>query len=274
MIYRLCLLLVTASTVTVDAFTVPRHPSSRVTIKALSYSTRSDRDDIERNRARFERLIDRHDDSFIREGFIAEAERNQLFLTTSGRRMREVEMQLLQSLEDSDDAIDQLVHLWTTERDEDAASDMLFMDVSCSRGLEIEEARLWQLIEEHPGWAEPHARLAAVLFHKGGPMHGSIAADMAVRAIDLKPWHFEALHLMVAISANFHDMEGSMHWSSLALPPLDAETKNRDRKEWVKRSLMQAKGRFQEAERMTTSIKQGTSKRTVTLTKTSDDSWQ
>lgn len=261
--------------VTTDAFTVLHHRhTSRSAESALSYSTRSDQDEIESSRARFEKLLDSHNDSFIREDFIAEAERNQLFLTTSGRRVREVEMQLLKSLEDSDDAIDQLVHLWTTERDGEAASDMLFMDLSCSKGLEIEEARLWQLIEEHPGWAEPHARLAAVLFHKGGPMHGSIAADMAVRAIDLKPWHFEALHLMVAISTNFNDMEGSMHWSHMALPPLDQETQNRDRKEWVKRSLMQAMGRFQEAERTTASIRQGKGQRTVTLSKTSDDSWQ
>lgn len=267
-------LLANAFVATTEAFTVFHRHKSSSTETALFYSTRADREDIESSRARFEKLLDVHDDSFIREGFIAEAERHQLFLTSSGRRMREVEMQLLKSLEDSDDAIDQLVHLWTTQRDGEAASDMLFMGQSCSKGLEIEEARLWQLIEEHPGWAEPHARLAAVLFHKGGPMHGSIAADMAVRAIQLKPWHFEALHLMVAISANFNDMEGSMHWSRMALPPLNKETDNRERKEWVNGALMQAFLQFQEAQRITVAIKQGKSEGSFARSNASADSWQ
>ena len=126
-----------------------------------------------------------------------------LLLTSSGRRLRELEIQLLESMRTNDDGIDQLVHLWTTERNAEAAYALLQLQNSnqiCSQGLVQEEADLANLCRNYPGWAEPWSRLATLLFYKG-VVRWSDALSAAEEAIRIKPWHFEALNVCTLILA-------------------------------------------------------------------------
>jgi hypothetical protein len=131
---------------------------------------------------------------------------HHLLLTTAGRRLRELEIQLLESLRDSDEGIDPLVHLWTTERNAEASHALLQMQSSnqiCSEGLVQEEANLAALCRNYPGWAEPWSRLATLLFYKG-VVRWSDALSAAEEAIRIKPWHFEALNVCTLIQTQMN----------------------------------------------------------------------
>ena len=122
-------------------------------------------------------------------------------LTTSGRRLRELEIQLLESIRTNGDGIDQLVHLWTTEWNPEASLALLQLQNSnqiCSHGLVREETDLANLCRNYPGWAEPWSRLATLLFYKG-IARWSDALSAAEEAIRIKPWHFEALNVCTLI---------------------------------------------------------------------------
>ena len=231
----------------------------RIRSTALRYSEESNDfyfGDLENARASLEKLVD-DSKSIIRDGIIAQAETNRLFITSAGRRFREVEIDLLRSLSDSDAALEELIHLWTTERDSAAANDILHMQTHCSEGLVLEEARLCSMIREHPGWAEPFARLAHLLYHKG-PHHLHHAAEVAHRALELKPFHFETLNLLVRIYTHMNDAKTAMKYQRLALPPLHPTDpkKNSERTAWVERALQQAAVLWDEAEHTTSAIHQ------------------
>jgi hypothetical protein len=204
-------------------------------------------------------------------------------LTSAGRRLRELEIQLLESLHDNDDGIDQLVHLWTTERNAESAYALLQMQTEnqvCSQGLVKEEADLAELCRTYPGWAEPWSRLATLLFYKG-VSRWSDALSAAEEAIRIKPWHFEALNVCTLIQAQMdHPDNPSVIFgddltvedlrrrcnrlSRLALPKLDptstgSNNNSKDaleaRKVWVSRAVATAKHQLQCAEQYTAARK-------------------
>ncbi|GAX23052.1 hypothetical protein FisN_15Hh048 [Fistulifera solaris] len=214
----------------------------------------AEQDELDRVRMRLEEYfaIDRQS-SILREGIIAEAKARHMFLTSTGRSFRELEIELLQSLENSDDALDELVHLWTTEKDKNAAAAMLHMQKECSEGLVDEEAMLEEMTRQFPGWAEPHSRLAMLLFHQGVDQLPR-AAEMAERAIGLKPWHFEALQLLVVLNHCLKDPKKAMRYRRLSLPPLSAKDNNRMRKKWVNDAMNAAAQLWGEAEHTTNRI--------------------
>lgn len=214
----------------------------------------AEQDELDRVRMRLEEYFatDRHD-TIVREGIIAEAQARHMFLTSTGRSFRELEIELLQSLENSDDALDELVHLWTTEKDKNAAAAMLHMQKQCSEGLVAEEAMLEEMTRRFPGWAEPHSRLAMLLFHQGVEQLDRAAA-MAERAIHLKPWHFEALQLLVVLNHCLKDPKKAMRYRRLSLPPLNAKNDNRMRKKWVSDAMKAATQLWGEAEYTTSRI--------------------
>ena len=228
---------------------VSRHPAT-----ALHYTSQPEDfvEDLEKAREAFERLVygTKH---IIRDGIIAQAQTERLFLTSTGRRFREVEMDLLRSLDHSDDALEELIHLWTTERDAQAGNELLDMQIKCSLGLEREETRLCQMIRTYPGWAEPYARLATLLYYKG-PGHFHHADEVVRRALELKPFHFEAINLLVLIHTHLRDSDTVSHFKQRALPPLNPEDGNRDRIEWVNAALQQAANLWDAAEHTTTAI--------------------
>ena len=176
-----------------------------------------------------------------------------LLLTSSSRRLRELEIELLASLSTSDAAIEELVHLWTTERDAAASACLLAMQSAaseCSDGLVLEEAALRLMSEHYPEWAEPYARLATLLLYQGRVAE---AVTMAERTVDLKPWHFEALQLAVLLSqqqqqqqkqsSNTH--QRAKRLARRALPKLSDSVA---RHVWVDRAVAQAQQQFREAE--------------------------
>ena len=202
---------------------VPRRPPRTVSTTRLYYISESSQQnenehfrkavqaareltpqELNQARAAFERLLQRDPSSSLSDDSIdatsssfAAADNDVPLLTSAGRRLRELEIQLLESLIDSDGAIDQLVHLWTTERSTESAHALLQMqhaEQPCSAGLVREEAALAELCRLHPGWAEPWSRLATLLFYKGIP-RWSDALSAAEEAIRIKPWHFEALNV-------------------------------------------------------------------------------
>jgi hypothetical protein len=60
-------------------------------------------------------------------------------LASSGRKGRELELQLLKSLQDDDDAVEELMMLWLCERDAAATRRLQEMEQTCSNGLVEEE---------------------------------------------------------------------------------------------------------------------------------------
>jgi hypothetical protein len=121
----------------------------------------------------------------------------QPILTTGGRRRRQLEMDLVASLSDSDDAADELVNLWMHETgDRQAAAVMAAMQEACSPGLVREEKDLLAMIADYPSWAEPRLRLAFVYYFQE---RFEDSTTMAKKAVECKPWHFEASRLLVVL---------------------------------------------------------------------------
>ena len=69
-------------------------------------------------------------------------------LTESSRHRRQLEMDLLESLVDSDEAIEELMTLWMVERGVEAGEALQQMEVACSPGLLKEEEILRDLLDE------------------------------------------------------------------------------------------------------------------------------
>jgi tetratricopeptide (TPR) repeat protein len=158
-------------------------------------------------------------------------------LTSSSRRRKLAEIQLLETLANSDDAVDELVSLWMTERDEISAKRLKDMESICSPGLVQEEAALRCMITDYGlDWPEPACRLAALLYFKGNSEESMMWAD---RVLQIKPWHFEAIHIQ---RLNCLRLNHKMLWrySRRALPPLNDCTNNKARKLWVENATKEA----------------------------------
>lgn len=166
-------------------------------------------------------------------------------LTESNRRRREVEMKLLETLNESDDAIDELMSLWMTERDADSAQRLQAMEQLCSPGLEQEEAVLRSIIDEYGlDWPEPASRLASLLYFKGKSEESMMWAD---RVLQVKPWHFEAIHVQRLNCLRLNN-KALWRYARKALPPLNSVTNNASRRSWVERALKEAQQSLVQAE--------------------------
>jgi hypothetical protein len=192
----------------------------------------------------------------------------QPILTTGARRRRQLEMDLVKSLLDSDQAADELVHLWMHETgDAQAAAVMSKMQETCSAGLVREESDLQQMIAQYPTWAEPRVRLAFVYYFQDRMAEST---QMAKEAVECKPWHFEGLRLLVLLSG--HDLmlgqmdtpQALLEAHKAALPALrptlsdgvdntvrGSKMSKKRRQVWVDRSVGQAEHQWNEAEEVT-----------------------
>jgi hypothetical protein len=205
-------------------------------------------------------------------------QQQQPILTETGRYRRQLEMDVLASLVDSDDGLDELVHLWMHETGSaQAAAALGSMQESCSHGLFSELDELQNLIAQYPAWAEPRVRLAAVLYFKGRLEE---SRGMAIAAIRCKPWHFEAVQLLIMLALRQDDMGQALYWARrYALPNLrtavgcnsssshghgrdnisSSRVIHKRRRAWVERALHDAELQWQEAERVTQEAFQETS---------------
>ena len=157
-------------------------------------------------------------------------------ITESFQRRRELEIQLLESLQDSDDAIDALMNLWMVERTVESAQQLQSMQETCSSGLVEEERQLRAMIQEYDiHWVEPLCRLALVLYYKG-EIEEAICWNWI--AFCVKPWHFEVAHLMTLLQlreGNF--AEAITFRRKYGLPSLNERTNHQQRRRWVQRAL-------------------------------------
>lgn len=167
-------------------------------------------------------------------------------LTESSRRRRRVEMDLISSLEDSDEAIDELMSLWLVERGIEGAMKCKDMEILCSPGLAVEERALRGLIEQYGSdWAEPMSRLAALLFFRGETKESEYWCHVALA---VKPWHFEAVQTLVLNALRREDIASALYWKRKGLPNLNEANQHKKRKEWVKHAVKLAQESLNKAE--------------------------
>jgi hypothetical protein len=156
-------------------------------------------------------------------------------LTTAAQRYRsQLEIMLLESLEESDDAVDELVHLWVHETTPHNAHVLENMSTECSPGMQAEQAWLRQTIKKHPTWVEPQIRLATLLFYKGETQP---SRQWAVRAFEKMPYHFEIVPLLVMICLRQSHVGEAIRWARRGLPTLrGTDASQRRRAAWVQRA--------------------------------------
>lgn len=185
-------------------------------------------------------------------------------LTFGARQRKELEVQLLQQLEHSDDSIDALMNVWIHEapaaiREMDAIR--LFEDHCAS--LEFVEQSLRSIISTHPNWPEPMNRLALVLGLQGRYDEAQMYLEDVLR---WKPWHFEAQHMNVLLALRRGGVGAGVVAARNSLPPL---RQHKRRRAWVEHAVRQAQSRLRdELERSEQS------KHLVLLESAEGESWQ
>mmetsp|Transcript_43080 Transcript_43080/g.104267 ORF Transcript_43080/g.104267 Transcript_43080/m.104267 type:complete len:290 (+) Transcript_43080:37-906(+) len=167
-------------------------------------------------------------------------------LTTGSKRRKEVELQLLEHLKESDSPIDPLIDLWSSER-QDAAAIFESMEQVCSPGLKEEEMTLRQMIDESEmEWAEPMVRLSLLFFVKG---QYEESLHWCQKALDLKPWHFEGGRLLVVLHLRMGEFGQALQVARRhLLPALNDRTSNKRRIGWVNEVMNKAMLILKEAE--------------------------
>lgn len=241
-------LLSAAATTTTNAFVPLQRPSNHN--KALLKSTVDDElNDLEKARANFEFLL--NTEGLIKDNAILPLphkpeEYTPRPLTESSRQRRELEMQMIASLVDSDEAVQELMSLWMLERGTDAAEELEKMETICSPGLVQEEALLRELLDEFGiHWAEPVSRLASLMYFKGNSAESEQWCEIGLA---VKPWHFEIVHTHVMNALRNNDLAGAIRWQRKGLPSLNPDTNNKARKAWVAQALKDAQESTDKAE--------------------------
>jgi len=191
-------------------------------------------------------------------------------MSTIGRERRKAEIALLRELEYNEDVTNEIWNLWYSERGNKAKEELqtieeLFDDRS---QWSLAESRLKELIEynnnnnhnsNHNIWVEPMNRLATLYY-----LQGRFEESKALSTIVLKrkPWHFGAISGLVMVCASLEEAKEARYWSTLRLPPLFNNKKNKlfydgnskhnnRRKQWVQRAVDDArKALLEEEERI------------------------
>ncbi|CAJ1934408.1 unnamed protein product [Cylindrotheca closterium] len=175
-------------------------------------------------------------------------------LTTGSKRRKEVELQLLEHLKESNEAIDPLIELWSSER-QDAAAIFESMEEVCSPGLKEEEMTLRQMIDESDmEWAEPMVRLSLLFFVKG---QYEDSLNWCQKALGVKPWHFEGGRLLVVLHLRMGQFGQALQVARRhLLPALNDRTSNKRRTDWVNEVMKKALQILKEAETAASSKRQ------------------
>lgn len=172
-------------------------------------------------------------------------------LTTILRERKLTELTLLQSLDKSDDAVNELWALWFAERGPQAATLLLRAEELVSMGeskWSDAEELLWSLVEEHGvHWAEPVNRLATLYYLQGRMEESKELCEVVLQS---KPWHFGALSGIVLVCAGMNDVSGARLWADRRLPPLLPQHTSGDRRAvWVRRACVDATNCLERAEK-------------------------
>jgi len=194
------------------------------------------KEDYEAARLAFERLALDDSTGTLKPG--------PLPITANVHRLRTMELTLLETLRDSDQAIDPLVELWVKER-RNAAEALFHMIQSPHHDLEREEEMLRQMMDDYgeDGWVEPHGRLAVILFMKGEYLE---VLDLCDYVLYHKPWHFEVAQLLGVTFLRVGDFVSALKVTrECVLPPMRHPKR---RKQWVDRMTSIAKERLTMAE--------------------------
>jgi hypothetical protein len=175
-------------------------------------------------------------------------------LTNAGRKRRNIEIRLLQSLQNNDDAIDELMTIWIHECPHqivniDIVQFMSSYDSTCT--LQEAEIVLRNILQDCPVtmWSEPGARLAYILFVQ----EQYDECEQYVEAVlSVKPWHFEMIQLQILLALQYHhSMSRALHIArQYGLPPLH-HRKHRSR--WVQHMTELAQNQLQQLEYYTAS---------------------
>mmetsp|Transcript_14499 Transcript_14499/g.27583 ORF Transcript_14499/g.27583 Transcript_14499/m.27583 type:complete len:290 (-) Transcript_14499:139-1008(-) len=202
--------------------------------------------DVEQARAFLENLMEQQQELDDKQ-MLAE---HEALLTTTGRHRRLLEIELMKSLLKSEDAVNELMHLWMYENDASMAQELEEMQDECSAGMVYEETRLREMIQQFPTWAEPRARLALLLFFQG---RTADSYNMALDTLILKPWHFEIYPLLVLLSLRQGEFGQALSWARRSLPPYRENGKNKRRNEWIRIAVELAEDQLYQAEQRTRS---------------------
>ena len=171
-------------------------------------------------------------------------------LTIAGRKRREIEIRLLQSLQYSDDAIDELMALWIHECPNQIVNiDILQFMSSKDSSCTVTEAEMILrnvILHDCPisVWSEPGARLAYILFLQ---KQYEECEQYVQSVLSVKPWHFEMVQLQILLELSYRrNMSRAIHVArKYGLPPLH-HIKQRYR--WVKNATQQAQHQLQQME--------------------------
>ena len=160
------------------------------------------------------------------------------------------EIELLMSLNHSDDALPQLHDLWEKEKEPFAAPVLRNDDEKTpesslghwpwfSLTLSMQERRLLRQIQQHPRWPEPRIQLAQLYCREQrNVLH---ALEQCLVVLELKPWHVDLANLLMMLSLQRNDFAMALTWARLRLPKLKYSAGARRRRAaWVERAVAQA----------------------------------
>jgi hypothetical protein len=196
-------------------------------------------------------------------------------LTSSSLRRKQIEIELLQSLGENDDAIDELMSLWIhaeCPQNKLGAQLIRTFEQHCSAGGHAEEKALRQIIQQsRMEWIEPMNRLAFLLYLQKQYKECQIWLNHVLQE---KPWHFEAIQLQVLLLLTTSQMNqkstktskipsAALTWARKGLPPMH-QTKRRQR--WVQQAVQQAQFSLQQCIIETDRIRSTTTRATTTTT--------
>ncbi|CAB9518428.1 repeat-containing protein [Seminavis robusta] len=184
--------------------------------------------------------------------------RHPPLLTSIGRERMELEITLLESLAESDDAIPELWNLWYNARGASAAKELYQTESLVAQGQpaawkQAEELLRHIIAKEGIHWVEPLNRLATLMFLQS---RHEESQQLCQLVLALKPWHFGALSGLVMVQQGLQNPQGMVDAARQRMPPLppakgetppspppgleDLET----RQQWVDRMLDCANARL------------------------------
>ena len=119
---------------------------------------------------------------------------------------------------------------WYGEEGEEARRSLELAQVALENPSAADEApALVELMGDFPDWAEPINRLATLRFLQG---RFDDSAELCLKVLRLKPWHFGALSGLVMCYVKLDKIEEANRWAIKAMPPSGAE-----RNQWVESML-------------------------------------
>lgn len=159
--------------------------------------------------------------------------------TTKEKKL--IELHLLHSLQESDEALSDIWSHWFAEQGAEPAAELLRGEELASRGEEYfaEAEQIFRdLIASHGlYWVEPINRLATLLYRQDRLQESKECCELV---LTIKPWHFGALSGIVLVCTKTRDMVNAKMWADRRLPAFQASGDNSQRKQWVNRVVSEA----------------------------------